>query len=89
MGTLYSLGEVDETSQDLRNKLLANPNYDKAVAIALMVFVLLYIPCFAASIVFHREAGKWKWTLFYGTYTMAVAWIMSFITYNIAKIFFI
>jgi ferrous iron transport protein B len=89
MGTLYSLGEVDETSQDLRNKLLSNPNYDKAVAIALMVFVLLYIPCFAASIVFHREAGKWKWTLFYGTYTMAVAWIMSFITYNIAKIFFI
>jgi len=87
MGTLYSLGEVDETSQDLRNKLLTNPNYNKAVAIALMVFVLLYIPCFAASIVFHREAGKWKWTLFYVTYTMTVAWIMAFITYNIANIF--
>ncbi len=89
MGTLYSLGDVDEASQDLRNKLLANSNYNKAVAIALMVFVLLYIPCFAASIVFHREAGKWKWTLFYGTYTMLVAWIMAFITYNIAKIFFV
>ena len=89
MGTLYSLGDVDESSHDLRNKLLANSNYNKAVAIALMVFVLLYIPCFAASIVFHREAGKWKWTLFYGAYTMTVAWIMAFITYNIAKIFLI
>lgn len=89
MGTLYSLGNVDETSQDLHDKLLANPNYNKAVALALMVFVLLYIPCFAASIVFHREAGKWKWTLFYTGYTMTVAWIMAFITYNISKIFFL
>jgi len=89
MGTLYSLGDVDESSHDLRNKLLANSNYNKAVALALMVFVLLYIPCFAASIVFHREAGKWRWTLFYGAYTMTVAWIMAFITYNIAKIFLI
>ncbi|MEN8192771.1 MAG: ferrous iron transport protein B [Bacteroidota bacterium] len=88
MGTLYSLGEVDETSQDLRNKLLANPNYNKAVALALMVFVLLYIPCFAASIVFHREAGKWKWTLFYAVYTTTVAWIIAFITYNLATIFY-
>ena len=87
MGTLYSLGNIDENSHDLRNKLLANQNYNKAVALSLMVFVLLYIPCFAASIVFHREAGKWKWTLFYGAYTMTVAWIMAFLTYNIAKYF--
>lgn len=85
MGTLYSLGDVDENSQDLRDKLLHNKNYDKAVALSLMVFVLLYIPCFAASIVFHREAGKWKWTALYTTYTMTVAWIMAFITYNIAN----
>ena len=87
MGTLYSLGNIDENSHDLRNILLANQNYNKAVALSLMVFVLLYIPCFAASIVFHREAGKWKWTLFYGAYTMTVAWIMAFLTYNIAKYF--
>ena len=87
MGTLYSLGNIDENSHDLRNILLANQNCNKAVALSLMVFVLLYIPCFAASIVFHREAGKWKWTLFYGAYTMTVAWIMAFLTYNIAKYF--
>lgn len=87
MGTLYSLGaEVDEESEDLRTSLLANPNYNQAVALSLMVFVLLYIPCTAASIVFHREAGQWRWTLFYIGYTMVVAWIMAFITYNIAKV---
>lgn len=87
MGTLYALGDTDEGSVMLREKLLSNPNYNRAVALSFMVFVLLYIPCFAASIVFHREAGKWKWTLVYIFYTMGVAWVMSFITYNIAKLF--
>jgi len=89
MGTLYSLGDADEDSQDLRERLRSNNNYNKAVAIALMVFVLLYIPCFAASIVFHREAGRWKWTLLYITYTMSVAWVMAFVFYNIAKYFLV
>jgi len=87
MGTLYSLSDVDENSHELRERLLANPNYNKAVALALMVFVLLYIPCAAATIVFHREAGEWKWTAFYATYTMTVAWIMAFLTYNVSKYF--
>ncbi len=85
MGTLYSLGDVGEDSQDLRSRLQENPNYNQAVALALMVFVLLYIPCAAATIVFHKEAGEWKWTTFYMSYTMTVAWLMAFITYNISK----
>ncbi len=87
MGTLYSLGNVDENSHDLRDRLLANPNYNQAVALALMVFVLLYIPCSAATIVFHKEAGEWKWTAFYASYTMTVAWVMAFLTYNVSKYF--
>jgi ferrous iron transport protein B len=87
MGTLYALGDVDEESQDLRGRLLANPNYNQAVALALMVFVLLYIPCTAATIVFHKEAGEWKWTAFYASYTMTVAWVMAYITYNVGKYF--
>ncbi len=89
MGTLYALGDTDEESAALRSRLLSNPNYNKAVALAFMVFVLLYIPCFAATIVFHRESGKWKWTLFYALYTTSVAWIMAFLTYNISKHFII
>jgi ferrous iron transport protein B len=86
MGTLYAMADADEESVALREMLAANPNYNQAVAIAFMVFVLLYIPCFAASIVFHREAGKWKWTALYGGYTMIVAWVVSFIVYQIASL---
>lgn len=85
MGTLYSLGEVDENSQALREMLKSNPNYNQPIALAFMIFVLLYIPCFAASIVFHREAGAWKWTLFYAVYTVTVAWIMAFLVYHISS----
>lgn len=89
MGTLYALGDAANDTDALREKLLASPKYNKAVAISFMVFILLYIPCFAASIVFHREAGSWKWTTFYAVYTMSAAWIISFVVYNIAKIFLI
>lgn len=89
MGTLYALGDADEESSTLRDRLLANPNYNKAVALAFMIFVLLYIPCFAATIVFHREAGKWKWTIFFGLYTTSIAWVMAYLTYNISMYFFI
>jgi len=87
MGTLYAVGDADESSGALRDRLGSNENYNKAVALSFMVFVLLYIPCFAASIVFHREAGKWKWTTLYISYTMTIAWIMSFLTYNISLLF--
>lgn len=89
MGTLYALGDVDEGSSVLRAKLSSNPNYNVAVALSIMVFVLLYIPCFAASVVFHREAGRWKWTLLYIGYTMGMAWIMSFIVYNLVSWLFL
>ncbi|MFC2084455.1 ferrous iron transport protein B [Bacteroidota bacterium] len=86
MGTLYALGDTNESSSALREQLLSNPNYNQAVALAFMIFVLLYIPCFAASIVFHREAGRWKWTLLYAVYTTFTAWILALIIYNLSKL---
>lgn len=87
MGTLYALDDGTNNSGMLSEKLLSNSKYNQAVALSFMVFVLLYIPCFASSIVFHKEAGRWKWTLLYIFYTMSAAWIMSFLTYNIFSAF--
>lgn len=61
--------------------------YSTATALSLMIFVLLYAPCVAATAVFHKESGKWKYTLAMFAYTMSVAWIMAFLTYRIALIF--
>lgn len=87
MGTLHSLGEVDdEEPTSLQEKIGNDPSYSIATAIAFLIFVLLYVPCIAATIVFHREAGAWKWTLFYIFYSVAIAWIMAYAGFNITNL---
>jgi ferrous iron transport protein B len=87
MGTIYSLGADEQGSADLAKKLRNDKNYSIATALSLIVFVLLYVPCLAATTVFHKEAGAWKWTGMYIAYSMTVAWTLSFAVYQITKLF--
>lgn len=87
LATIFSLGEVDEESQGLADKLRQDPIFSQATALSLMVFVLLYVPCLAATAVFHKEAGAWKWTGLYIGYSMTVAWILAFTVYRIGLYF--
>jgi len=89
MGTIYSLGgEENEESAPLREKIGKDPAYSPAMALALMVFTLIYLPCMVAMAAWHKEAGsRWKWTLFLIAYTTALAWIMSFAAYHVAPAF--
>jgi len=52
------------------------------VAYALMVFVLIYVPCLGTVSVIWRESGSWRWAAFAAVYTTVLAWIASFIVYN-------
>ncbi len=83
MGVLYSLGdEVDENSSGLLEQIKANIPF--ASAVAFVVFVMIYLPCLAASMVFTREAGGWKYLVYLFIFTTTSAWIMSFIAYRVA-----
>ncbi|RKY50719.1 MAG: ferrous iron transport protein B [Candidatus Neomarinimicrobiota bacterium] len=87
MGTIYSIGnQATEESVSLREHLRNDPAYNAAVGLALMVFVLLYVPCIAATVIFHREAGAFKWTFLYFFYTIGVAWIMTFLVYRLMNL---
>ena len=80
LGTIFSIGHAaGETS--LSEILRSDPGFSKATALSLMVFVLLYIPCVAAVGVMKKEVGAWKPVLLYSAYVLAVAWIISFITF--------
>lgn len=52
-------------------------------AYALMVFCLLYIPCTATIATIHRELKSWKSTCSILFFQLIVAWVVSFIVYNI------
>jgi len=85
LGILYGLGdELDESSEGLMEKIRANIPF--ASAISFIVFVMIYLPCLAASMVFAREAGGWKYLVYLFVFTTTTAWVLSFIAYNIMKI---
>jgi len=90
MGVLYTgEADADEESAPLKEKLqtATKPNgehvFNPIVAYSFMLFILLYFPCIAALAAIKREAG-WKWVAFEVIYTTAVAWLVSFIFYQIA-----
>lgn len=82
MGTLYSLGETDEESEDLRATLRRDPFFSPLVAYTFMVFVLIYVPCMAAVAVIKKETNSWRWPLFVIAYTTALAWVVSLVVYQ-------
>ena len=85
LGILYGLGEdSDENSKGLLEKIQNNIPF--ASAVSFIVFVMIYLPCLAASMVFAREAGGWKYLVYLFVFTTATAWIFSFIAYNITRL---
>jgi ferrous iron transport protein B len=51
-----------------------------------MVFILLYFPCIATFIAIKQEGGGWKWAILTAVYTIILAWVAAFLTFNIASI---
>ena len=91
MGVLYTgESDADEESTSLKEKLQtatkANGEhvFDPIVAYSFMLFILLYFPCIAALAAIRREAGT-KWMIFEIFYTTGVAWLVSFIFYQVAR----
>ncbi len=85
LGVLYSLGDgVNEQAHSLQDQL--RKNISLPVAIAFIVFVMLYVPCVAAMAVFKQESGSWLYLLYLFLGTTGVAWLFSFLTYNLVKL---
>ena len=82
LGTVYSIGEADEESGTLRDKLRNDSVYSPLIAFSFMIFVLLYFPCIAAMVVFYKETKSLKEVLFQITYTTALAYILALIVYQ-------
>ena len=92
MGVLYTgEADADEESAPLKEKLqtATKPDgshvFNPVVAYSFMLFILLYFPCIAALAAIKREAGT-KWMVFEIFYTTGVAWLVSFIFYQLATL---
>ncbi|MFK5983978.1 MAG: ferrous iron transport protein B [Pseudomonadota bacterium] len=86
LGILYGMGgDATEESVGLVEKI--RNNISLPAGISFIVFVMIYLPCLAASMVFMREAGGWKYLGYLFVFTTATAWIFSFIAFNLAQFF--
>ncbi|MCH5277551.1 MAG: ferrous iron transport protein B [Desulfovibrionaceae bacterium] len=87
LGTAYSLGDVDpEDAEPLAARLQADSSWSRATALSLMLFVLLYSPCFVALVVIKNEAGGWRWLVFSMLFNTALAYAVSAVAFNIGRV---
>ena len=92
MATLYSVGEdKDKDNTTLRQKMSAavRPDgtkvYNVATGLSLLVFYVLAMQCMSTLAVVKRETRSWKWPIIQLVYMTGLAYIMSWIVYNIFK----
>ena len=78
---------VSEALAETRLQRALVKSVTPAGALAYMVFILLYFPCIATFIAIKQEGGGWKWAILTAVYTIVLAWVAAFITFNLASIF--
>jgi ferrous iron transport protein B len=84
MGIVYSLGEVDQTSAALRDKLQAN--YSPLTGFCIMLFCLIGAPCMATVAVTRSESGSWGWALLQWGGLTLLAFIVTTMVYQVGRL---
>jgi ferrous iron transport protein B len=86
LGTSYSLGQVDpEASDSLGTTLAKDPGWDAVKALAVIIFVMFYAPCFVTVACIIKEAGSWKWGVFSITFNTVFAFLVSSVVYQVGS----
>lgn len=89
MATLYSVEDTNDTG--LREKLQAAKHsngskvYTLATSLSLMMFYLLAMQCMSTLAIVKRETKSWKFPIFQLFFMTGLAYILSFVVYNIFK----
>ena len=91
MATLYSVEGSEENMQTLSEKMAAAKRsdgtkvYSLATGVSLMLFYLLAMQCMSTLAVVKRETNSWKWPIIQLLYMSGLAYLFSFIAYQILK----
>jgi ferrous iron transport protein B len=87
LGTAYSLGKVEsEETTPLAEQLSNDPSWTTLKGVSLIVFILLYAPCFITVIAIARETGSWGWALFSTSFNTTLAFALSVAVYQIGTL---
>lgn len=93
IGTVFALGEVDESSESLAGTLRdakdanGNPAYTLATCLSLLVFFAFSLQCISTIGVAKRESNSWKIPFVMFCYMFALAYGSAFIVFQMATKF--
>jgi ferrous iron transport protein B len=85
LGIVYSLGDTDKRTDDLRAVLARD--YGTLVGLSMMLFLLVATPCMATVAVTRRESGKWSWALLQLGGLTGIAYGLSLLVYQVGRLF--
>ena len=89
MAIIYSIGSASEDEGSIRQQMKAElrpdgkPLYTMATALSLLIFYVFAMQCMSTMAVVKRETKTWKWPIIQFLFMGALAYIGSFIVYNI------
>ena len=81
MGILYHT----EDDESLAQAMTEGAGMNRAVALAFVLFVLLYFPCVATISTLRKEVG-WKWASFSVVHSLVLAWVVAFLVFRIGSL---
>ena len=82
LGTVYAIEGGKEAARADRPG--AGAAWTLATALALLAWYIFAPQCASTLAVIKRETGSWRWMAVTFAYMLALAYIASFITYNVA-----
>lgn len=85
LGTAYSMGEVDaEESESLGKRLQNDTNWNRVTAVAALVFIMFYAPCFVTVVCIAKESS-WKWAAFSITFNTVFAFALATLVFQVGS----
>ena len=92
MATIYSLGSSSEDTNSLKEKMLLDkdnttgkPLFSFASAVSLLLFYVFALQCMSTLAVVKKETNGWKWPIVQFVFMGFLAYMSSFIVYNILQ----
>ena len=87
LGTAYSLGDVKSgETESLSKKLSKAAGWNPLLGFTLILFVMIYAPCFATLVTIGRETRSLKWPVFALVYTTMTAYVICLIVFQTGRV---
>lgn len=89
ISVIYSAGDEEDEStirkrlKSVKNPTTGEPVFTLPVAFSLLIFYAFAMQCMSTVAVVYKETGGWKWPVIQVFYMTGLAYLASFITFNL------